>query len=75
MTIIDAGGGTLDVSTYARKMSSNDEYEEITAAQCELTVHSSPEWINLTAFVAYFKGSIFVTRAAERYLDGTPSSS
>ncbi|KAF9449853.1 hypothetical protein P691DRAFT_790221 [Macrolepiota fuliginosa MF-IS2] len=51
VTIVDAGGGTLDINTFARKGTSNDEYEEIAAAQ------------------SYFKGAIFVTRAARKYLD------
>ncbi|KXN81408.1 Heat shock 70 kDa protein 12B [Leucoagaricus sp. SymC.cos] len=50
VTIVDAGGGTLDVSTYARKRGSSTEYEETAPSQ------------------SYFKGSIFVTRAAARYL-------
>ncbi|KAF5354269.1 hypothetical protein D9756_006964 [Leucocoprinus leucothites] len=33
VTIVDAGGGTLDVSTYARKLGSSNEYEEIAAPQ------------------------------------------
>ncbi|KAF9449855.1 hypothetical protein P691DRAFT_727192 [Macrolepiota fuliginosa MF-IS2] len=51
VTIVDAGGGTLDINTFARKGTSNDEYEEIAAAQ------------------SYFKGAIFVTRGARKYLD------
>ncbi|KAF9442562.1 hypothetical protein P691DRAFT_810428 [Macrolepiota fuliginosa MF-IS2] len=51
VTIVDAGGGTLDINTFASKGTSNDEYEEIAAAQ------------------SYFKGAIFVTRAARKYLD------
>ncbi|KAF5354124.1 hypothetical protein D9756_006961 [Leucocoprinus leucothites] len=51
VTIVDAGGGTLDVSTYARIDNSTHEYEEIAAAK------------------SYFKGSVFVTRAASKYLD------
>ncbi|KAJ3575399.1 hypothetical protein NP233_g1121 [Leucocoprinus birnbaumii] len=48
--IVDAGGGTIDVSTYARKDGSRNEYDEIAATQ------------------SYFNGSIFVTRAAAKYL-------
>ena len=36
VTIVDAGGGTLDVSTYAKKAGSSTEYEEITVSQCGL---------------------------------------
>ncbi|EKM77785.1 hypothetical protein AGABI1DRAFT_121858 [Agaricus bisporus var. burnettii JB137-S8] len=34
VTIVDAGGGTLDISTYARKSTVEHEYEEIVASQC-----------------------------------------
>ncbi|KAF7760395.1 hypothetical protein Agabi119p4_11071 [Agaricus bisporus var. burnettii] len=50
VTIVDAGGGTLDISTYGRRGNSDEGYEEIAPAQ------------------SYFQGSIFVTRAANRYL-------
>ncbi|KAJ3575398.1 hypothetical protein NP233_g1120 [Leucocoprinus birnbaumii] len=51
VTIVDAGGGTLDISTYALKTGSTVEYEEIAPSQ------------------SYFKGSVFVTRAASNYLN------
>ncbi|KAF5354126.1 hypothetical protein D9756_006963 [Leucocoprinus leucothites] len=57
ITIVDAGGGTIDISTYARNPSNEDEFEEIAAAQ------------------SYFKGSVFVTRAAAKFLDNHLSGS
>ncbi|KAF5354127.1 hypothetical protein D9756_006962 [Leucocoprinus leucothites] len=53
VTIVDAGGGTIDISTYARNPSNENEYKEIAAAQ------------------SYFKGSVFVTRAAAKFLDSS----
>lgn len=39
VTIVDAGGGTLDISTYARRgMSDDSSYEEIAAAQCAFII-------------------------------------
>lgn len=50
VTIVDAGGGTLDISAYASK-TNGKTFEEIAESQC------------------HFKGSIFVTEAAEDHLD------
>ncbi|XP_006460481.1 hypothetical protein AGABI2DRAFT_192178 [Agaricus bisporus var. bisporus H97] len=49
ISIVDAGGGTLDISAYAC-MADGKKFEEIAEAQC------------------HFKGSIFVTEAAEKHL-------
>ncbi|KAF9524973.1 hypothetical protein CPB83DRAFT_871039 [Crepidotus variabilis] len=48
--IVDAGGGTIDVSAYRRSNAKAESYEEIAPPQCA------------------FKGSIFVTRNANEYL-------
>ncbi|KAF9444306.1 hypothetical protein P691DRAFT_712054 [Macrolepiota fuliginosa MF-IS2] len=50
VTIVDAGGGTLDISAYACKPDGKS-FEEIAGSQC------------------HFKGSIFVSEAAEDFLD------
>ncbi|KAF9444526.1 hypothetical protein P691DRAFT_736323 [Macrolepiota fuliginosa MF-IS2] len=50
VTIVDAGGGTLDISAYACKPDGKS-FEEIAESQC------------------HFKGSIFVTEAADGFLD------
>ncbi|KAF9444305.1 hypothetical protein P691DRAFT_807545, partial [Macrolepiota fuliginosa MF-IS2] len=50
ITIVDAGGGTLDISAYACKPDGKS-FEEIAGSQC------------------HFKGSIFVSEAAEDFLD------
>ncbi|KAF9053354.1 hypothetical protein BJ165DRAFT_1447157 [Panaeolus papilionaceus] len=52
-TVIDAGGGTIDVSSYRRKKKESEErgiFEEIAAPSC------------------YFQGSVFVTLRARTYL-------
>jgi hypothetical protein len=66
--IVDAGGGTVDISSYAHRPSSK-EFEEIAAPQCKSVTNSNRELI-LTNIPAYFKGSVFVTRAAEIYFNG-----
>ncbi|KAJ3514769.1 hypothetical protein NLJ89_g2175 [Agrocybe chaxingu] len=52
--IVDAGGGTIDVSAYKKVSPSGRAYEEFAAPQCTLSCH--------------FQGSIFVTKNAEAYL-------
>ncbi|TFK33569.1 hypothetical protein BDQ12DRAFT_738725 [Crucibulum laeve] len=51
--IVDAGGGTIDISAYGQSQLGNAKvsFEEIAAPQC------------------YFKGSIFVTHAARVFLE------
>ncbi|KAJ2928089.1 hypothetical protein H1R20_g9020, partial [Candolleomyces eurysporus] len=53
--ILDAGGGTIDTTTYAKR--ADGWYEEIAAPQC------------------HFNGSIFVTLAAQKYLNDLLSDS
>ncbi|KAJ6473427.1 hypothetical protein C8R47DRAFT_1145478 [Mycena vitilis] len=52
VVVVDAGGGTIDLSTYrvVKKPNGGKEYEEIAAPQC------------------LFHGSIYVTEHARRYL-------
>ncbi|TFK20843.1 hypothetical protein FA15DRAFT_624853 [Coprinopsis marcescibilis] len=57
VVVVDAGGGTIDVSTYARAPSptpatTSSPFEEIAPSQC------------------HFHGSIFVSIRARQYLDG-----
>ncbi|KAF6752246.1 hypothetical protein DFP72DRAFT_991107 [Ephemerocybe angulata] len=55
VVIVDAGGGTVDVSAYSKKMSDSSEiatFEEIAAPQC------------------HFHGSVFVSIHARLFLDG-----
>jgi cell division ATPase FtsA len=35
--IVDAGGGTLDISAYSQKEGSSTEFAEIAPAQCQCT--------------------------------------
>ncbi|KAK0222701.1 hypothetical protein EDD85DRAFT_860799 [Armillaria nabsnona] len=55
VVIVDAGGGTVDISTYSSVRSTGRgtqrSFEEITAPQC------------------YFTGSVFVTRNARKHLE------
>lgn len=46
----------MDISTYARKGSPNDEYEEIAAAQCEFTALSFIPWANSVALQPTLRG-------------------
>ncbi|KXN81415.1 Heat shock 70 kDa protein 12B [Leucoagaricus sp. SymC.cos] len=69
VTIVDAGGGTLDVCTYARKGGSSTEYEEIAPSQSYFKGSIFVTGAAAKYLKAYFKGSIFVTRAAAKYLE------
>ena len=38
VTIVDAGGGTIDVSSYSRNLKATKEtFEEVAAPQCRVT--------------------------------------
>ncbi|KAI6169017.1 hypothetical protein EDD17DRAFT_1465265 [Pisolithus thermaeus] len=51
--IVDAGGGTIDISAYSRNLAAKEKntFEEIAAAQC------------------FFQGSIYVTNRARRFIE------
>ncbi|KAK0209591.1 hypothetical protein IW262DRAFT_1468853 [Armillaria fumosa] len=57
VVIVDAGGGTVDISTYSSVQSAGHgaqcSFEEITALQCQFT------------------GSVFVTKNARKHLEGS----
>ena len=68
MVIVDAGGGTVDISSYSRNQ--NEGFEEIAAPQCSfvviiLTLLNSAQYI-----LGHFHGSVFVTMHAKRFLEG-----
>ncbi len=71
VTIVDAGGGTLDISAYASK-SNGKTFEEVAESQCELA-DTRPTTSRHPAhnISGHFKGSIFVTEAAQDHLEGT----
>ena len=48
MTIVDAGGGTIDVSSYSRNLQAAKEtFEEVAAPQCMVTfTFRSPPFIH-----------------------------
>ncbi|KAF5320698.1 hypothetical protein D9619_002170 [Psilocybe cf. subviscida] len=51
IVIVDAGGGTVDISSYKQTSALTQSYQEIAAPQC------------------HFKGSIFVTSSARKFLE------
>ncbi|KAF8959252.1 hypothetical protein BDZ97DRAFT_1667388 [Flammula alnicola] len=55
--IVDAGGGTIDISTYKQTSRNSQSYEEIAPPEC------------------HFKGSIFVTNNARRFLENSLKTS
>ena len=64
MVIVDAGGGTVDVSSYSRNQKEN--FEEIAPPQCSFVL--------LTLKIAncipgHFHGSVFVTLHARQFLE------
>jgi len=64
--IVDAGGGTIDVSAY--KKASDHYYEEISIPQCK-HVSLIPYILELTKDIGALKGSIFVTRNFRDFLE------
>lgn len=70
--IVDAGGGTIDISAYRQQPNSNGQsYEEIIAPQCTLPFSFPALALFLMSIVAgHFQGSIFVTSHARVILDG-----
>ena len=70
MVIVDAGGGTVDISSYSRNVRGG--FEEIAAPQCSFFFLAI---LPLTISMAgYFHGSVFVTLNAKRFLEGMSSS-
>ena len=47
MVIVDAGGGTIDISVYSRNLkTAKDTYEEIAAPQCKILFYFASVAIN-----------------------------
>jgi hypothetical protein len=67
VVIVDAGGGTIDISSYSRNQT--ESFEEIAAPQCSFifftTLKTSAHYIP-----GYFHGSVFVTFHAREFLEG-----
>ena len=67
MVIVDAGGGTIDISSYSRNQ--KESFEEIAAPKCSFL--SSLHLKILTSahcIPGHFHGSVFVTMNARRFL-------
>lgn len=53
MVIVDAGGGTIDISSYSKDMTvAKDAFEEISAPQCEF-IRESCLTLNLMIHCAF----------------------
>ena len=74
MVIVDAGGGTVDISSYSRNVRGG--FEEIAAPQCSFFFLNTFVKLPLTIYEykGYFHGSVFVTLNAKRFLEGASSS-
>jgi hypothetical protein len=70
LIIVDAGGGTIDISTYARTADAVSGYwfEELSAPQCASFVIFLDQ--NIRYMPGHFTGSIFVTSEARKFLSG-----
>ena len=72
VTVIDAGGGTVDISTYKFTGDSPVEIEEIVAPGCKCglsSLASSPA--ECTVPPGIFEGSVMIRQRAEEYLRGS----
>ena len=71
MTIVDAGGGTIDVSSYSRNLQAAKEtFEEVAAPQCTVTfAFRSPPFIHALLLLGHFHGSVFVSINARVFLE------
>ena len=64
MVIVDAGGGTVDISSYSRNEKGN--FEEIAAPQCSFVFIT----LKIAHYIpGHFHGSVFVTFHARRFLE------
>ena len=69
VVIVDAGGGTIDISSYCKNVSggSIDKFDEVAVPQCEesITAHS---FCILILQLGHLNGSVFVTILAKAFL-------
>ena len=69
IVIVDAGGGTIDISTYRRDgQDSKRIFEEIAVPQCKAPKSFCQSCTD--RLVGYFHGSVFVTFNAKDFLKG-----
>jgi hypothetical protein len=69
VVIVDAGGGTVDISSYSRNQKEN--FEEIAAPQCSFVFIITLKLLNFAHYYipGHFHGSVFVTFHAGRFLE------
>jgi hypothetical protein len=69
VVIVDAGGGTVDISSYGRN--EKEGFEEIAAPQCSFKLVFIPLKLLKSAdyIPGHFHGSVFVTMHARRFLE------
>jgi hypothetical protein len=68
VVIVDAGGGTVDISSYSRNK--KEDFEEIAAPQSSF-VFIFLKLLNSSHYIpGHFCGSVFVTFHARRFLEG-----
>ena len=66
MVIVDAGGGTIDISSYSRNRKEN--FEETAAPQCSF-IFITLKIASAHSIPGHFFGSVFVTIHAKRFLE------
>ena len=66
--VVDAGGGTVDLSAYDRGSTGSGRFEEITSPQCMCLTAAIDQPLIFSHSLGLFKGSIFVTKNATRYI-------
>ena len=67
--IVDAGGGTVDISSYSRNLKGG--FEEIAAPQCSFVFNTFEKLLTSAQYIpGYFHGSVFVTMNAKKFLEG-----
>jgi hypothetical protein len=68
VVIVDAGGGTIDISSYSKNVGeAKDTFSEVAAPQCK-TFYDFLH-INLIITTGHFHGSVFVTIHARLFLE------
>ena len=77
VVIIDAGGGTIDLSAYSVKLSPPREFKEIAPAECKAFSFSGSILGSFSHVVPIgrLQGSVFVTQRAHTFLNGMCPSS
>ena len=71
VVLVDAGGGTIDISSYSRHVGEGTaRFEEVAAPQCDICFLN---FFQISSFpVGRFHGSVFVTVRAQLFLEGVP---